>query len=280
MATDGIDLRRSRDCSTSSSQHPEVDQAAPHCRELRLLTSARQHARPRRYRLAIQCPDGASVAGMALIYQAQLTPSKIELLTGWLPSQPWWHPGEAAVEAIGAYRFDDPADEVGIETHLLTAADGQVAQVPLTYRGAPLVGAEAALIGTMQHSVLGQRWVYDASADPVYATALATTILTGGTQAELNVESDGRREIREPTVRVTGSGQPETALATIHAVTAATDQRSTTVSTGELDLVIRRVLGGDVIGASALTLTGVWAGVAVPVVLAVARASGAGSRSR
>jgi len=33
--------------------------------------------------------------------------------------------------------------------------------VPLTYRGAPLDGAEDALVGTTEHGVLGRRWVYD-----------------------------------------------------------------------------------------------------------------------
>ena len=34
--------------------------------------------------------------------------------------------------------------------------------VPLTYRGAPLAGGEADLVGTTEHSALGTRWVYDA----------------------------------------------------------------------------------------------------------------------
>jgi Maltokinase N-terminal cap domain len=35
--------------------------------------------------------------------------------------------------SLGAYRFDDPAGEVGIETLLLDVA-GDVAQVPMTLR--------------------------------------------------------------------------------------------------------------------------------------------------
>ena len=94
---------------------------------------------------------------MALIYQAELTPSKIDLLAAWIPTRPWLGDADVStLEAVGAYRFDDPAGEVGIETHLLRSADGQVLHVPLTYRGAPLTGAEAALVGTMQHSVLGR----------------------------------------------------------------------------------------------------------------------------
>jgi hypothetical protein len=45
-----------------------------------------------------------------------------------------------AIVALRPGRFADPAGEVGIETHLLHMADGQIAQVPVTYRAAPLDG--------------------------------------------------------------------------------------------------------------------------------------------
>ncbi len=78
------------------------------------------------------------------------------MLGEWVPRQPWIGSADASsLEVVGAYRFDDPAGEVGIETHLVRTADGQVVQVPVTYRGAPTAGAEASLITTMQHSVLG-----------------------------------------------------------------------------------------------------------------------------
>lgn len=52
---------------------------------------------------------------------------------------------------------------------LVSADGGPVYQVPLTHRGAPPDGADKWLIGTMDHSVLGPRWVYDARGAPVYA---------------------------------------------------------------------------------------------------------------
>src|ERR687893_260389 len=110
---------------------------------------------------------------VAVIHRAQIVPSKAELIAGWLPSQSWWSGSPAPLDVVGAYRFDDPAGEVGIETHLLRTADGAVLQVPLTYRGAPLAGAERHLVGTMEHSHLGRRWVYDGCGDPVYVGALA-----------------------------------------------------------------------------------------------------------
>lgn len=144
---------------------------------------------------------------MALLHQATVTPSKLELVRDWLPTQPWYL-GEKGAELtpVAAYRFDDPDGEVGVETLLIAAPDGAVFQVPVTYRGAPLEGGEAALIGTMEHSVLGSRWVYDGLGDPVYLATLTHTVRTGGQQAEVFIEIDGEMLQREPTARVQGSG--------------------------------------------------------------------------
>lgn len=88
---------------------------------------------------------------MALLYDdAELVPSKIELLRSWVPGRAW--AGGSAVsglDAVDAYRFDDPEGEVGIETHPLRTADGRVLQVPLTYRGRPLESAPDVLVTTM-----------------------------------------------------------------------------------------------------------------------------------
>src|SRR4051812_47950997 len=105
---------------------------------------------------------------MAHLHDATLVPSKRELLDAWLPNQAWVA-GLPALKPFAGFRLDDPAGEVGIEGILLRDADGGVTvHVPLTYRGAPLDGAEAHLLGTTEHSVLGTRWVYDATGDPVF----------------------------------------------------------------------------------------------------------------
>ncbi len=70
---------------------------------------------------------------MALIHKATLTPSKIELLTPWLRSRSWAD-DVSGVRNAGAYRFDDPDGQVGIETFLLAADNGTVLHVPATYR--------------------------------------------------------------------------------------------------------------------------------------------------
>jgi 1,4-alpha-glucan branching enzyme len=122
---------------------------------------------------------------MATVHKgASLVPSKLELLTAWMPGQRWYT-GKGHVpdlERLGGFRFEDPRGEVGVEVLLVAdrAADPVVVyQVPLTYRGAPLEGGERALVGTMEHSVLGSRWVYDGPHDPIYVAGLVDTILTG-----------------------------------------------------------------------------------------------------
>ncbi|MEU8813924.1 hypothetical protein [Actinoplanes sp. NPDC048796] len=134
---------------------------------------------------------------MALIHRAQIRPTKLELLAKWLPAQDWaGGAGGSELERVAAYRFDDPAGEVGIETLLVRAGDGPVLQVPLTYRGSPVDDGDSLLVGTCEHSVLGPRWVYDATGDPVYAAALTKAIINGEGQAQEFIETDGRLEPR------------------------------------------------------------------------------------
>src|ERR1700750_806168 len=101
---------------------------------------------------------------MGIVYNATLSPSKRELVEAWLPSRPW--AGSRGIADKGAEdRFDDPEGEVGVETIVWRTDDGSLLQTPLTYRAAPLDGCEAFLVGTSEHSVLGDRWVYDGCGD-------------------------------------------------------------------------------------------------------------------
>ena len=210
---------------------------------------------------------------MALIYKAQLSPTKIELLEAWLPTQPWWRGEASGLTAVGAYRFDDPAGEVGLETHLLSTADGRLVQAPVTYRSTPLAGV--AVIGTTQHSVLGQRWVYDGCADPVYVTALATAILTGGRQAEMEVAgADGGLERRALTTFVSGSGPSGATVPPLNTPVVTSDPAGTTIVSEQLKLYVRRLIEGAPSTGDALTLTGTWPGHETPAVLAWADALG------
>ena len=52
---------------------------------------------------------------MAILHgNADITPTKPELLATWLPTQPWFVGDASALEHLGAYRFDDPDGEVGM----------------------------------------------------------------------------------------------------------------------------------------------------------------------
>lgn len=148
---------------------------------------------------------------MAIVYDAQLRPSKSELLAAWLPQLPWFDGDAAEPVRLGAYRFDDPAGLVGIDTHRV-AIDGRTYQVPLTYRGAPPAGAETFLIATMDHPVLGPRWVYDGTADPVYVSELATALLTVQPQAVEILTTAERVEILPVAVQLASSGTSDVGL--------------------------------------------------------------------
>jgi hypothetical protein len=128
------------------------------------------------------------------------------------------------------------------------------ANLPSTARARPLGGAEAHLIGTSDHSVLGRRWVYDGCGDPVWAATLAAAILTGGTQSDMYFEQDGERVDVPPRMRVHGSGSPGVALPEVTSIDSVTDEGTVTVvRAGDLTLTLVRVVGSRVEGDRTLT---------------------------
>lgn len=141
---------------------------------------------------------------MALIHDVTLRPSKLELLVPWLPQQRWAAGLAGALDRVASFRFDDPEGEVGVET-LLIGVGPDLFQVPLTYRGAPVDAWTDHLVGTLDHPVLGQRWVYDAVADPVYLAALAEAVYDGAPQAAQFRAIAGGEVPIEPTVSLAWS---------------------------------------------------------------------------
>ncbi|WP_392542738.1 maltokinase N-terminal cap-like domain-containing protein [Oryzobacter telluris] len=142
---------------------------------------------------------------MAEIHDATITPSKVELLEAWMGDQRWYAAKgrRPRLRRLAAWRLDDPAGEVGVETIIVADEAGPetvVYQVPLTYRGEPLGSADHALVGTMDHSVLGRRWVYDAPHDPVYAAQLLELV-----QGRVSARSSSVSDADEPAV----SGVPQ-----------------------------------------------------------------------
>jgi len=195
---------------------------------------------------------------MALLHHAELVPSKLDLVSGWITAQPFWPSGAqpASLRRIAAFRFDDPAGNVGIETLLLQcdAPDGTGVvslQVPLTYREAPLDGGESAFMGTIEHSVLGTRWVYDATGDPVYLAELVRTVVTGGHEVELYYEENGERVVKPGDAHVRGSGHPDAAVpevADAASLTCDSDSTTTTAAAGDIRVRLARLPGST--GAS------------------------------
>ena len=218
---------------------------------------------------------------MAHIYRAQLTPSKLELVEGWAPSQPWFvGDPDATFEHLANYRFDDPLGEVGLEVLFVRVGDGPTMQIALTYRDAPYDPAESWLIGTLMHSVLGKRWVYDATGDPAFVAALASTILSGGVQAELMVETESGMERREPTARVRGTGQaggPDVAAEDIGEIQTRETPDATIITASDVRIVLLRrptdtptgeTEGKSIASDEGAALAGTWTGQTAEITLA------------
>lgn len=187
---------------------------------------------------------------MALLHKATLQPSKLDLLTAYLR--------QSSLTQLGAYRFDDPDGEVGIETHLVRDPSGAVWHLPLTYRNDPLPGADEWAVGTVDHSVLGKRWVYNGCADPVYAGELIRAIQTGGTQVEQYFETDAGREFRAPSATVVGSGKPDTPVRPVTGVHAESFEADTLIDAGSVQVVVRHRLDTPEPESTSGTLTGTW----------------------
>ena len=132
---------------------------------------------------------------MAIMDKATVVPSKSTLISAWLDRRPWSEQGSDKV--LGKYRFDDPEGEVGVEAFLLRRG-ALLLHLPLTYRDAPLPGLDAHLIGTMEHSTLGTRWVYDGTKDEVALTCFQHALIGEQEQAELEVWENGRLIERRP----------------------------------------------------------------------------------
>jgi hypothetical protein len=208
-----------------------------------------------------------------------MVPTRLELITGWLPGQPWYQgPDPAELERVASYRFDDPAGAVGMETLLVRCGDGRIYQVPLTYRDAPFDGGDEWLLGTGEHSALGRRWIYDACGDPVYAAALASVIVGGVGQADEFYETDGRLDRRERSMTVTGGAGShwtggESVDTGVVAVCSVRSADPTVVVTDRVELsVIRRLDRPDDHDAvQGAMLSGTWPGQPTPRPLAWAR---------
>jgi hypothetical protein len=180
---------------------------------------------------------------MATIHHTNLTPSKLELLARWLPQQPWYRGARSpALAKAGGFRLDDPDGEVGIEAMIISDADGTRYLVPMTYRGAPLHGADDALLGTSEHGVLGRRWIYEGLHDPV-AVGQLLALAAGQVQAQHQDVSDTVDASVRPAPPLPG---PLAAAQPLSVVEAATGTSMALQPEG-LSLHIARVLTDEVV---------------------------------
>ena len=63
---------------------------------------------------------------IAVYHPAKIVPGKLKLLQTCVPQQPWTGRADTTtLTRLGSYRFDDPAGQIGLETHLLGTAEGQ-----------------------------------------------------------------------------------------------------------------------------------------------------------
>ena len=190
---------------------------------------------------------------MADIYAAQLNPGKLDVINAWVTKQDWAAELDLdanPLEPVTAYRFDDPAGEVGLEVHIVRSADMYL-QVPLSYRGAPLEGADDAFVANMDHSVLGRRWVYAGMGDPLFRQRLDDAIATAGTSAkQYLVDEAGHRD---------------------HEITEVAHAFGTgpLPGAGDVEMLYQLDLDSSVDGSEGGLLLGRWAGQEASVILAV-----------
>lgn len=193
--------------------------------------------------------------GMSIIYDAQMNPDKQAILEGWVPAQPWARGGSGQLRRLGAYRFDDPAGEVGLEGHLIRLGDGPILHVPLSYRGSADPALAPWLVATTDHSVLGRRFVYDAIGDPVYTAAVVAAIRGALSESEQFLSVDGELSPIPASAVVRGSGEAPGGLGRADFAAAAVTEGEIALS-GETVLLIHRRPGAAQPAAGAGTLTG------------------------
>jgi hypothetical protein len=205
---------------------------------------------------------------VGIFHRATITPTKAETIARWAPTQPWGPPRDADLDVIGSYRIDDPENRVGMEVHLV-AAGGTLFQVPLTYRDARLDGADGALITEMQHSVLGQRWIYDGLRDPRFVLMLAAVTMTGQGEALGMAVYDGRWHVAPTNVRIHGGGWTLERVPVDDFALVTDDVTGAVLRNDRFELsVLRRPVPGP---HAPLTLTATWDDHPDPVILAHVR---------
>jgi hypothetical protein len=118
----------------------------------------------------------------------------------------------------------------------------------------------------MNHSVLGNRWVYDGLRDPAYLMMLAGVTMTGQGEALGMVVHDGRWLIAPSNVRIRGGGWSQERVPVDGFELTSDDATAAVLRNDRFELEFFRRPQVD--ARSAVQLTATWAGNDRPVVLA------------
>lgn len=89
----------------------------------------------------------------------------------------------------------------------LLESEGSLFQVPVTYRDEPLSKTPESLIGTIEHSVLGLRYVHDGIYDDQFVTVLAGVASAGYGQSLGFAQQDGRWHAWPDQLRLEGTAE-------------------------------------------------------------------------
>ena len=124
-----------------------------------------------------------------------MAPTKLELLSGWLPRQPWYRGTGAppALSRAGGFRLDDPDGRGRHRVRLRRRrrhGEETTYAVPMSYRAAPLPGAEQ---GADRHlRARGPRHAVDLrrGARPGRRRRSCSTFVRGGVDAQSQSRSD------------------------------------------------------------------------------------------
>jgi Maltokinase N-terminal cap domain len=203
---------------------------------------------------------------VSILHRTTLEPSKLELLTSWLPGRPWYAGGPVPrLAKAGGFRLDDPDGEVGLEFMAATDSSGDepvTYHVPLSYRSAPLPDGDGVLVGTSEHGVLGKRWIYDGTHDPLLVARMFALLL-----GEAEPQAQSISDTLDPSVTRSITGN--TGTLPIKITNVADQPRSTditvrsTAAPQPLMVRVNRVLRPNAPGLMTGTLghvTAEWAG--------------------
>lgn len=145
------------------------------------------------------------------------------------------------------------------------AVAGALYNVPLTYRAAPSPELAGSLIGVMDHSVLGPRYVYDGLGDDRFITVLAGVAACGYGQALGFAEHEGRWFAVPDKMLVRGAASIPGRVAVDGFVIESSDADQVVLTNDRLQMTVFRRL--ETRPAPLVGLTATWPGQPDPVAL-------------